>query len=200
MILEDFVPDAAAWRLIVLVCLFLVGVHAYRKLSPYFALTWLGSGLLFGMQWGEGGSALQLPASVKPEVVALPVLLFYLAAAVTKGLVETRDGLRGNHLVHVLMTGVFGGVIALPLESAARTTGWQLPSTGAPTGSVVSPAIGLGGVPLAVVAGWAVAATAFYGTYKLLDHVGLSKALQTVVLFAAMPFLVKGVEALNAMI
>jgi hypothetical protein len=217
VILEAFVPDADSWRLIVAIGVFLVGVHAYCKLSPFFAVTWLGAGLVFGTLWGTqwGAGSRQLPATVRPEVLLLPVLLFYLAAAVTKGLVETRDRLRGNHVVHVLMTGLFGGLLALPVVCAGRTSGWALPVTGVPVrvsvrggvggvgaarGVVSSLGVDIGGVPLTVVVGWMVAATAFYGTYKILDHVGLSKPLQTVLLFAAMPFLVQGVEALNALL
>ncbi len=185
MIVEELVPGAAGWQVIVAVATFLVGVHAYRKLSPFFAITWLGAGLLFGALWSG--------VAVRPEVSLLPVVVFYLSAAVTKGLVETRDRVRGNHLVHVVMTGVFGGVIALAVESAGRSAGWVLPDTGASAGGF-SP----GGVPWRVVAGWAVASTAFYGLYKLLDHVGLQRPAQTVLLFAAVPFLVRGVEAVNA--
>ncbi len=206
-------PVAADYRLALLVATFLVAVHAYRKLSPYFAMTWLGAGLLFGALWGS--PSWRLPDAVRPEVVLLPAVLFYLSAAVTKGLVETRDGVRGNHFVHVLMTGVIGGVLALPIEYAGRTAAWQLPSTGVPERNGLDDVVGglvgaaeegvigateLAGVPLAVVAGWAVAATAFYGTYKILDHIGLSKALQCVLLFVAMPFVVQGVEALNALL
>jgi len=184
VILEELVPGAAAWQVIVAVAAFLVAVHAYRKLSPYFAVTWLGAGLLFGSLWSG--------VAVRPEVTLLPVVVFYLAAAVTKGLVETRDRVRGNHLVHVIMTGVFGGVIALAVEGAGRSAGWVLPETGASAAGFAP-----GGVPWRVAAGWAVAATGFYGLYKLLDHVGLQRPAQTVLLFAAVPFLVRGVEAVN---
>jgi len=123
------------------------------------------------------------------------MLVVYLAAAVTKGIVE-RGALAGNHVVHVLATGVFSALIALPLESAARAMHWALPRD-APgvTHGVLQPRW-LGGVPGDQLVLWALIGTLFYGLYKLLDHIGLGPALQTVLLFAGMPFVVKFIEYL----
>ena len=198
MNLESLIPDASDWRWVVAISVFLVGVHAYRKLSPYFAVTWIGAGALFGALWCADG--FEWPAQVRSEVVLLPVSLFYLAAALTKGIVETRDRLRGNHFFHVLMTGVFAGLLGLSLKSSADASGFHLQSFGIDGNLLSSSGMEIGGVPLAVGLGWAVAASAFYGIYKLFDHAGLSKPLQTVVLFVSMPFLVQGVKALSEML
>jgi len=182
--------DLEAWRLVLAVGTFLAAVHAYRKLSPYFAITWFGAALVFAYL-SSGGPA-------EPERVLLPGLVFYLSAAVTKGLVETRNGVRGNHVVHVIMTGLFGGLLALPIEAAARVERWPMPM--ASRGPLWGVGDALGGVPLDVVVAWCLAATLFYGTYKVLDHIGLGKPLQTVLLFASMPLLAIGLERLRAMI
>ena len=182
--------DLETYRLVLALGTFLAAVHAYRKLSPYFAITWFGAALVFGYLWSGG------PA--EPERVLLPGLVFYLSAAVTKGLVETRSGVRGNHVVHVIMTGLFGGLLALPIEAAARVDRWPVPTMS--RGRLWGVGDLVGGVPLDVVVTWCLAATFFYGTYKVLDHIGLGKPLQTVALFAAMPFLPMGLESLRAML
>ena len=59
----------------------------------------------------------------------------------------------------------------------------------------------LGGVPFGAVVDWTLGAGLFYGAYKVLDHTGLQQgALQTVLLFAGMPFLVHAADALRAML
>ncbi len=171
-----------SWQLAVVIGTFLAGVHAYRKLEPYFAITWFGSGLVFGWFFTE--------AHTRPEALLLPALVVYLAAAVTKGIVE-RGAFAGNHVVHVLATGVFAAVIALPLESAARAMHWVLPRDAPNVTHAVIKAQWLGGVPADQLVMWALVGTLFYGLYKLLDHIGLGPVLQTVLLFAGMPFLVK---------
>ena len=178
--------DATAWLLAVCIGSFLAATHAYRKLSPYFAIAWFGSGLVFGWSWTASHSA--------PEAWLLPALVTYLAAAVTKGLVET-GRFSGNHVVHVLATGVFTGVVALPLEAAARAMGWTVPREAPRVLPSNWSGPWLGGVPADVVLQWMVVGAAFYGVYKLLDHIGVGAALQTVLLFAAMPFLPRGIEA-----
>jgi hypothetical protein len=177
--------DVGAWRLAVVIGTFLAGAHAYRKLSPYFAIAWFGSGLVFGWFWADQHAA--------PEALLLPALLTYLAAALTKGLVEG-GRFAGNHVVHVLVTGVLTGVVALPVESAGVARGWLLPR-GAPavTGRAVDPEW-LGGVPLDAVIQWSLFGTLFYGLYKLLDHIGLGGTMQTVLLFGGMPFVVRFAE------
>lgn len=177
---------APEWRLFVVVATGLAFAHAFRKLSPFFAVTWFGAGLVFGWFYTSHRSS--------PEALLLPALVVYLAAAVAKGIVE-RGALAGNHVVHVLAAGVFGGLIALPLESSAAAMGWTTPS---------SPALRLwaldhtwtGGVPPELVLQWSVLSTLFYGVYKLLDHVGLGPTLQTIVLFVAMPFLPRLVDGI----
>ena len=111
--------DLSGYQLFLAVAFFLAGCHAHAKLSPYFAATWFGSGLVFAYVWGGRSSAL--------EVVLLPALVFYMAAAATKGLVETRPSLAGNHVVHVLATGLFSGVVAMPILAAAAAAGWTVP-------------------------------------------------------------------------
>lgn len=178
--------DAQDWRLFVAVASFVAFVHAYRKLSPFFAVTWFGSSLLFGWFWTtQHGS---------PEALLLPGLVTYVAAAVAKGIVE-RGALAGNHVVHVLATGVFAGLIAMPLEAAVNAMNWT--TARGPILSLWPRAnpVWTGGVPPELIIQWMVVGTLFYATYKLLDHVGLGPAMQTIVLFAAMPFLPKLMEA-----
>ena len=177
---------APEWRLFVVVLTVLAFVHAYRKLSPFFAVTWFGAGLIFGWFFTSHRSS--------PEALLLPALVVYLAAAVAKGIVE-RGALAGNHVVHVLATGVFGALIALPLESSARSMDWITPRGPSLVLWPFAQHTWTGGVPLELPLQWAVVATLFYGVYKLLDHVGLGAALQTIVLFGAMPFLPRLVEA-----
>lgn len=177
-------------RLLLAAGVFLAATHAYRKLSPYFAMTWFGAGLVFGWLWAEPPRG--------PEVVLLPVLVVYAAAAATKGLVE-RGRLAGNHLVHVLVTGLLSAAVALPYEALARELGLPVPR---PAGRVllgVSPGW-LGGVTLDVALLWAIVGTVFYGAYKLLDHVGLGRPLQTVLLFAATPLMVTAAERLHRLV
>ena len=177
---------ATEWRLFVVVLTALAFVHGYRKLSPFFAVTWFGAGLIFGWFFTSHRSS--------PEALLLPALVVYLAAAVAKGIVE-RGALAGNHVVHVLATGVFGALIALPLESAASKMDWTTPHSPFPRLWDLSDHTWTGGVPLELLLEWGVVATLFYGVYKLLDHVGLGATLQTIVLFGAMPFLPRLVEA-----
>jgi hypothetical protein len=172
--------DAFAWRVFVAVAFFLAFVHAYRKLSPYFAVAWFGSALVFGWFWTEQRTS--------PEALLLPGFVVYLAAALTKGVVE-RGALAGNHLAHVLGAGLFAGLVALPLEAACATQGWTVPR-GAPAltgGALDGP--WFGGASADVVIQWSLLGTLFYGTYKLLDHVGVGPVVQTVALFGVMPFL-----------
>lgn len=183
--------DLHHYRLFVAGGVFLAATHAYRKLSPYFAITWFGAGLVFGYLWRTGNPM--------PEVVLLPALVVYLAAAVTKGLVETSERVAGNHVVHVILTGLFSGVIALPLEASARAMGWPLPRPASRVLLGVSPDW-LGGVTLDAFALWVIVGTLFYGTYKVLDHIGLGKAVQTVLLFGAMPLLVMAAERVHGML
>ena len=177
---------ATGWRLFVALATFVAFVHAYRKLSPFFAVTWFGSGLVFGWFWTTQRSS--------PEALLLPGLVVYVAAAVAKGLVE-RGSLAGNHILHVLVAGLCAGVIALPLEAAVLAMNWT--TARGPT-LVLWPRashVWTGGVPPELILQWVVVGTAFYATYKLLDHVGLGPAMQTVALFVAMPFLPRLVEA-----
>lgn len=177
--------DAQAFRLFVVVATFLAGVHAFRKLSPYFAIAWFGSGLVFGWFWTPHRT---------PEALLLPALVTYLAAALTKGLVESGT-FEGNHLVHVLVAGVCAALLALPLEAACDAMGWATPR-GAPDitgGALDGPWFGGASADLAIQ--WGVLGLVFYGTYKLLDHIGIGPVLQTVALFGVMPFLPRGVEA-----
>lgn len=181
--------SAEHYRLLVSVSSFLAAVHAWRKLSPYFAACWFGAGLVFGWFWNTGDAL--------PETLLLPALLVYQAAAVTKGLVETRERVRGNHLFHVLLTGLLTGVLALPWEAAARAMNWSLPRDATRTLWGVSPDA-LGGAGLDAALLWALLGTAFYGTYKLLDHTGLPRWLQTLAVFGVMPWLPRLVLAAHA--
>lgn len=174
------------WRLFVAVATFVAFVHAYRKLSPFFAVTWFGAGLVYGWFWTDHRSS--------PEALLLPALVVYLAAAVAKGVVE-RGALAGNHLVHVIAGGAFTGLIALPLESSAAAVGWVTPRAPAFVFWPYAKHTWTGGVPVELILQWMVLGTLFYGTYKLLDHVGLGPAMQTVALFVAMPFLPRLVDA-----
>lgn len=168
------------YRAFVTVLTGLAFVHAYRKLSPYFAATWFGAAGVFAWIWARGVSP--------PESFLLPGLVVYTAAAITKGVVETRDGVRGNHVVHVVMTGVFTGLLVLPFEAAARAMTWTLPHPGT---RHLFGLPELGGVPAGSVALWSILGLLFYGSYKVLDHVGLGPAVQAVVLFAVTPFLAR---------
>jgi hypothetical protein len=174
--------DELFWRLAVVVGTFLAGVHAYRKLEPYFAITWFGAGLVFGWFFTE--------AHTQPEALLLPALVVYLAAALTKGIVE-QGALAGNHVAHVLATGLFAAVVALPLESAARAMHWVLPRDAPDVLHGALEPRWLGGVPGEQLVLWSLVGALFYGLYKVLDHVGLGPVLQTVLLFVAMPFLVQ---------
>jgi hypothetical protein len=178
---------ATAWMLFVAGSTALAALHAWRKLSPAFAATWFGAGLAFGCVW----------TSRRDSVAALllPVLVVYLAAALTKGLVE-RGPLAGRHGVHVLLTGVLTGLVALPLESSALAMGWSTPrgTVGAAHWSL--PPGWTGGVPAALVLQWMLVGLVFYGVYKLLDHSGLGRVLQALLILVAAPFLPRVVEGL----
>jgi len=177
---------AAEWRLFVVVATLLAFVHAYRKLTPFFAVSWFGAALVFGWFWTSQRSS--------PEALLLPGLVVYLAAAVAKGVVE-RGSLAGNHIVHVLAAGVFGGLIAWPLESSARAMGWTLPRGSSLHLWTLPDHAWTSGVPPELLLQWTVLCTLFYGLYKLLDHVGLGATLQIVVLLGAMPFLPRLIDA-----
>ena len=183
--------DLGAYQVVVAVATFLAAIHAWTKLSPEFAGSWFGAGLVFGWSWAPRGAG--------PEAVLLPVLVVYEAAAVTKGLVETRDRVRGNHVVHVIMTGLLSAVLALPWEAAARAAGWPRPRTpGRELWGV--PADALGGVGLDTVALWTILGGLFYGAFKVVDHSGLPRGLQVLVLFGGVPFLPRAVDALHGML
>lgn len=186
----SFELDLAGYRLLVALATFLAAVHAWRKLSPYFSACWFGSGLVFGWCWAGAGAG--------PEAVLLPVLVIYQAAAVTKGLVETRPRIAGNHVLHVLMTGVLSAALALPWEAAARAASWPRPRVAERELFGIDTAGFLGGLQLDLVLLWCLVGIAFYGAYKLLDHSGLSRTLQTLVVFGVMPFLVRLVSAAHA--
>ncbi len=178
--------DSHAWQLAVVVGTFLAGVHAFRKLSPYFAITWFGAGLVLGWFWTAHHAA--------PEALLLPALVVYIAAAVSKGIVE-RGRFTGNHVVHVIATGLFSGLIALPLETAAESMRWITPRGAPPvTAGRIRPEW-IGGGSADLVVQWMVLGLLFYALYKILDHVGLGSVMQTVLLFAAMPFLPRVVDA-----
>lgn len=181
--------DADAWRLAVAVLAFLAAVHAYRKLSPYFAVAWFGSGLVFGWAWSTGAPL--------PETLLLPVTVIYIAAALTKGLVET-GRFSGNHVLHVLLTGLLAATVAAPLEAAARAMGWTLPRAAPDILPAALDGPWLGGVPADAWLVWALAGAGFYGLYKLLDHSGLGATLRTPLLFVAAWFLPRGVDAVLA--
>ena len=187
----DLEISLATYRVIVGVCVFLAAVHAWTKLSPEFAASWFGGGLVFGWCWA--------PAGAGPEAVLLPVLVVYEAAAVTKGLVETRDRLRGNHVLHVLMTGALTAILALPWEAAARAASWPRPRAADRDLYGLSSEI-LGGSGPDLILLWALVGLGFYGAFKIIDHSGLPRALQVLVVFAGMPFLARGLAQLHAML
>ena len=178
------------YRLLLVGLTFLAMVHAHTKVSPYFALTWLGSTLLFGWFWAGGRG--------DPELVLLPCVVVYTAAAVTKGLLETR-GMAGIHSLHVVFTGLLSGLLALPILALARAMGWPVPR---PVGRVllgVEPEY-LGGITLDAVAQWVAIGFLVYGVYKVLDHVGLPRWLAVLVLFASMPFVAEGAAWLHGLV
>jgi hypothetical protein len=177
--------DARAFTLFVVVATFLAGVHAFRKLSPYFAVAWFGSGLVFGWFWTAHRTA--------PEALLLPALVTYLAAALTKGLVE-KGSFEGNHVVHVLVAGLCAGLLALPLEAACDAMGWVTPRDAADITGGVLDGPWFGGASADLAIQWGVLGLVFYGTYKLLDHIGIGPVVQTLALFGVMPFLPRGVE------
>ena len=172
-----------AWQLAVVIRHLPRGVHAFRKLSPYFAITWFGAGLVFGWFWTEHRQA--------PEALLLPALVVYIAAAVTKGIVE-RGVLAGVHIVHVLATGLFAGLIALPLETAAASMRWVTPRPRAqPDARPRQGRVDSGGGSADLALQWVAVGLVFYGVYKILDHIGLGVVVQTILLFALMPVLPK---------
>jgi hypothetical protein len=178
-------PDA--WTLFVVGATVLAALHAWRKLSPYFAVTWFGAGLLFGWAWTSRTDS--------PAALLLPVFVVYLSAALTKGLVE-RGRLEGNHVVHVLVTGVLSALVALPLESSALAMGWSTPRGAAGLGHRFSSTDWTGGVPGALAVQWMLVGLIFYGVYKLLDHAGLGRPLQALLILGAAPLLPRAVEGL----
>ena len=172
--------DALAWTLFVTIGTALAFVHAFRKLSPYFAAAWFGSGLVFGWFWTTQRTA--------PEAVLLPVFVTYLSAALTKGIVE-QGRFAGNHLVHVLCAGLFAGLVALPIEAVCATRGWTLPRDAPSLHLQFLDGPWLGGATAGAFVMWSLLGTLFYGTYKVLDHLGVGPVVQTVALFGLMPFL-----------
>ena len=179
--------DATWWTLFVCLGTALAFVHAYRKLSPYFAVAWFGSGLVFGWFWTTNRTA--------PEALLLPVFVTYLAAALTKGVVE-QGRFAGNHLVHVLCAGLFAGLVALPLEAACATMSWTTPHAAPAMNLAAIDGAWFGGANPATLVQWSLLGTLFYGTYKLLDHIGVGAVVQTIGLFAVMPFLPRFAEFL----
>lgn len=174
--------DVEGLRLFLAVGFFLAGAHAHSKLSPFFAATWFGAALVFAWFWSGGDGDV--------ESLLTPGLVFYVAAAATKGLVENRERLAGNHVVHVLITGLISGAVVMPLLAGAQLLGAHLP--GERSGPVFLsdvPAGWLGHVSPTLVASWVVAGTLFYGVYKILDHVELGKPLQTIAVFVSAAFL-----------
>lgn len=187
----DLEPGLTHYRALLAGLAFLAGCHAHLKVSPFFAATWFGSTLVFGWCWaGQRGD---------PELVLLPGLVVYTAAAVTKGLVESRPSLAGAHSLHVLLTGLLAGLLALPFEALARPMGWPVPR---PAGRLL---LGLdpdwlGGVTLDPVAQWTAVGLVLYGGYKILDHVGLPRWLQVPALFGVMPFLARAAAWLHGQV
>jgi hypothetical protein len=94
-------------------------VHAYRKLRR------------ISRRRGSGAASCRLVLThpQRARALLLPVLVTYLAAALTKGVVE--QGLRGQPPRARLCAGIFAGFVALPLEAAAATMKWTVPH-GAP--------------------------------------------------------------------
>lgn len=185
----NFEPSLDTWRAVLVGLTVLAAGHAHCKVSPFFASTWFGACLVFGWFWCDGRGG--------PEQVLLPGLVIYTAAAITKGLVERRPSLAGAHAVHVVLTGVLSGLVALPYEAVARAQGWPVPRPSSRVLLGVEPDW-LGGVTLDTAAQWGAAGFLVYGTYKVLDHLGLSKAVQVLVLFASMPFVTTGAVWLHA--
>jgi hypothetical protein len=177
--------------LFVVVSTALAALHAWRKLSPYFAATWFGAGLAFGWTWTSRRDS--------AAALLLPVLVVYLSAALTKGLVE-RGRLAGRHVVHVLMTGCLAGLVALPLESSALAMGWSTPRGAPGLSHWFSRPDWTGGVPGALVVQWMLVGLLFYGVYKLLDHAGLGRGVQAVLIVGAAPFLPLAVEGLMGVV
>jgi hypothetical protein len=177
--------DERAWQVALAAATALAVLHAWRKLSLAFAWTWFAAAAEYA--W----FALDRQAAF--EALAVPGLVVYLAAAVTKGLVE-RGRFKGNHLLHVLATGAFSGLIALPLASAALGMGWsgthELGGL-APYGPFV------GGVATGLVVTWMLTGAVFYGTYKLIDHSGFGRTLQVAALAVAMAFLPRLTQLLS---
>ena len=163
-------PPWSVYLVALCVLVVLAIVHAGVKLSSGFAWRWFVGAALFGATWGLGGR-LAAP-SAAPLALLVPAFVFYVAAAVTKGIVESTDALAGRHVVHVLMTGVFAVAIAWPHEVLWREGGWV----------EVSPAS-------ARALAWGVAAFLFYGAYKLVDHARWPAAARVLVLLLAMPAL-----------
>ena len=185
-------PDLslAHFQLLLALAVFAAAVHAYRKLSPFFCVTWFGAGLAFGYLWTD--------ARPSAEVLLMPVLVIYLSAALAKGLIETRGALAGNHLVHVLLTGFLAGLVALPLEAVCQAQGWPVPRPASRALWGLDPSW-LGGPSMDAVWLWACIGLVFYGTYKVLDHIGLSHTWQTPLLFASLPLQVRVIEHLHGL-
>jgi hypothetical protein len=175
----DFDLHLPHYQAFLVVLAVLCASHAHRQVSPFFAITWWGASLIFGWFWADGRPA--------PELVLLPGIVIYTAAAVTKGLLETRPSLAGAHSLHVVMTGVLSGLLALPFESVARAMGWSVPRPAGRTLLWVK-SEWLGGVTLDAAAAWGIAGFLLYGVYKVLDHIGLPKGNQVIALLASMPF------------
>jgi hypothetical protein len=91
--------------------------------------------------------------------------------------------------VHVLCAGLFAGLVALPLEAVCATRGWTLPRDAPSLHLQFLDGPWLGGATAGAVVMWSLLGTLFYGTYKVLDHLGVGPVVQTVALFGLMPFL-----------
>jgi hypothetical protein len=180
--------DLEGYRLFLAIAFFLAGAHAHARVEPYFSATFFGSALVFAFTWGGGEFA--------PEFILVPAVVFYAGAAATKGLVENSKRLKGNHFAHVVLTGFCSGLVVMPLMAACDAAGWPMPGPSASWAAGVIDPKWLGGVDPGAVVAWMMAGAAFYSVYKVFDHVGISRPVQTVLQFAAQPFLVSLIHSI----
>lgn len=182
--------DLEGYRLFLAIAFFGAGAHAHARVVPYFSAAFFGSSLVFAWSWGGGQFA--------PEFILVPGIVFYTGAAATKGLVENSQRLSGNHIAHVVLTGFCSGLVAMPLMAACEAAGWPMPGPSASWASGVVDPKWLGGIDLGGVVAWMIAGTAFYSAYKVFDHVGISRPVQTILQFACQPFLVSLIDSIVA--